>query len=238
MQDASRPGVETESLRDQPIGLGHGGRRRNEGPQGDRADEQAGYQRPRKMTPDERAAHRAALKARPKSPEHRAREHRLVMDIALATMDGHQTVDDAPRRLRHAVRRAVMQAEDISGTGPDGLVRYLPSSPPPGAAYIGRQCRYCNAPAEAMDHVWPRSRGGDDHPNNLVPACRDCNSVKGGHSWLTDECPECRAWRDPGDVVTYTGNAFYACRCGASWSRLWDLQHVPMPSRLAKVSGW
>ena len=27
---------------------------------------------------------------------------------------------------------------------------------------IGHVCRYCGAPAEAIDHVWPQSRGGDE----------------------------------------------------------------------------
>jgi hypothetical protein len=40
------------------------------------------------------------------------------------------------------------------------------------------KCSYCSAPAEAWDHVMPRSRGGPDTAENLVPACRSCNSQK------------------------------------------------------------
>lgn len=44
-------------------------------------------------------------------------------------------------------------------------------------------CRYCGATAEGgailqIDHVVPRSRGGKDVPQNLLTACRDCNSGK------------------------------------------------------------
>lgn len=41
-------------------------------------------------------------------------------------------------------------------------------------------CHYCRVrPAIGMDHVLPRTRGGTDEPDNLVPACGHCNSSKG-----------------------------------------------------------
>ena len=30
-----------------------------------------------------------------------------------------------------------------------------------------------------VDHVIPTARGGDDGPDNLVPACERCNNDKG-----------------------------------------------------------
>lgn len=30
-----------------------------------------------------------------------------------------------------------------------------------------------------LDHVFPRSRGGIDHPDNLAAACKRCNTSKG-----------------------------------------------------------
>lgn len=33
------------------------------------------------------------------------------------------------------------------------------------------------------DHIVPRSKGGSDHPDNLVTACRDCNLAKYDHVW-------------------------------------------------------
>ncbi len=40
-------------------------------------------------------------------------------------------------------------------------------------------CAYgCGRPAYALDHVWPVARGGESRPDNLVPACIQCNSSK------------------------------------------------------------
>jgi 5-methylcytosine-specific restriction endonuclease McrA len=39
-------------------------------------------------------------------------------------------------------------------------------------------CQYCGAPAENLDHVVPRSRGGAHAWENVVAACRRCNSRK------------------------------------------------------------
>lgn len=47
----------------------------------------------------------------------------------------------------------------------------------------GRACRYCgSAEAPTIDHVRPRCQGGGDGPDNLVVACRSCNSRKGGRT--------------------------------------------------------
>ncbi|MDX2539811.1 HNH endonuclease domain-containing protein [Streptomyces scabiei] len=89
------------------------------------------------------------------------------------------------------------------------------------------RCAYCAGPAIGVDHVWPRSRGGDDHPNNLVPACRSCNSSKSNRSLLDDTCPTCHQVRQPGDVDTARQVAFYICRCGTAWHCAWNLQSVP-----------
>jgi 5-methylcytosine-specific restriction endonuclease McrA len=39
-------------------------------------------------------------------------------------------------------------------------------------------CQYCGKPAENVDHVIPRSRGGEHVWENVVAACRRCNSQK------------------------------------------------------------
>jgi 5-methylcytosine-specific restriction endonuclease McrA len=39
-------------------------------------------------------------------------------------------------------------------------------------------CQYCASPAENVDHVVPRSRGGEHIWENVVAACRRCNSKK------------------------------------------------------------
>ena len=44
-------------------------------------------------------------------------------------------------------------------------------------------CAYCNAPLDdlsrTVDHLYPKSRGGILSNANKVPACGDCNKLKG-----------------------------------------------------------
>jgi 5-methylcytosine-specific restriction endonuclease McrA len=42
----------------------------------------------------------------------------------------------------------------------------------------GHRCQYCGATAENIDHVVPRSRGGQHVWENVVAACRPCNTRK------------------------------------------------------------
>jgi len=42
----------------------------------------------------------------------------------------------------------------------------------------GGRCVYCSATATSIDHVIPRSRGGDHSWDNVVSACHRCNHVK------------------------------------------------------------
>ena len=44
----------------------------------------------------------------------------------------------------------------------------------------GGRCLYCGAKNRKLskDHVIPISQGGDDTINNIVPACKSCNSKK------------------------------------------------------------
>lgn len=47
----------------------------------------------------------------------------------------------------------------------------------------GFRCTYCGRDASdgvalEVDHIVPQSRGGTDHADNLVTACRDCNGGK------------------------------------------------------------
>lgn len=42
----------------------------------------------------------------------------------------------------------------------------------------GARCQYCGATAESIDHVVPRSRGGEHVWENVVAACRPCNARK------------------------------------------------------------
>ncbi len=53
-----------------------------------------------------------------------------------------------------------------------------------------RRCIYCGSPGPlAIDHVVPVSKGGRDAPDNVVPACKSCNSSKGAKNvdeWLEE----------------------------------------------------
>ncbi len=42
----------------------------------------------------------------------------------------------------------------------------------------GHRCQYCGLAAESIDHVMPRSRGGMHAWDNVVAACRRCNTRK------------------------------------------------------------
>jgi 5-methylcytosine-specific restriction endonuclease McrA len=44
----------------------------------------------------------------------------------------------------------------------------------------GHKCQYCGSTKElTIDHIIPRSRGGEDSWENLVVACMPCNTRKG-----------------------------------------------------------
>lgn len=44
----------------------------------------------------------------------------------------------------------------------------------------GRVCHLCGRPgADTLDHIIPRSKGGTDELDNLMPAHKSCNSRRG-----------------------------------------------------------
>jgi 5-methylcytosine-specific restriction endonuclease McrA len=45
----------------------------------------------------------------------------------------------------------------------------------------GHRCQYCGASAENIDHVIPKSKGGRHSWDNVVAACRRCNTRKRDH---------------------------------------------------------
>lgn len=76
----------------------------------------------------------------------------------------------ARRRTANNSRRARLIAAQIAG--PVSSAEYA-------AILAAGPCVYCGADAEHVDHVRPLSRGGWEHPANLVPACAWCNTSKG-----------------------------------------------------------
>lgn len=60
-------------------------------------------------------------------------------------------------------------------------VPYRRSAPVSRRAVFGRdgnRCQYCGGPAESIDHVLPKSKGGDHSWENVVACCRSCNIRK------------------------------------------------------------
>ena len=53
-----------------------------------------------------------------------------------------------------------------------------------GGVFIrdNHRCAYCNAKATSIDHILPRSRGGEWSWTNCVAACLDCNGDKGNRT--------------------------------------------------------
>lgn len=47
-----------------------------------------------------------------------------------------------------------------------------------GITSEGEICVYCGKPAETVDHIVPKFKGGQDVAENLVPCCKSCNSSK------------------------------------------------------------
>lgn len=71
------------------------------------------------------------------------------------------------------------------------VVRRRPSAPSRRGVLRrdGRICVYCSRPAGTVDHVVPRSRGGESSWENLVACCGPCNVRKG------DKTLEQLGWR-------------------------------------------
>jgi len=67
----------------------------------------------------------------------------------------------------------------------------------------GGRCVYCKAPATSIDHVIPRSRGGEHVWENVVSCCRRCNHAKADRGLVelgwrlhrTPHAPTGPAWR-------------------------------------------
>ena len=56
---------------------------------------------------------------------------------------------------------------------------------------LGMYCNYCGSPEHiSLDHIHPVKLGGEDKGENLIYACRTCNSSKGKKDlmeWMNDK---------------------------------------------------
>jgi 5-methylcytosine-specific restriction endonuclease McrA len=66
----------------------------------------------------------------------------------------------------------------------------------------GGRCVYCSAPATSIDHVVPRSRGGEHVWENVVSCCRRCNHAKADRGLVE------LGWRMPRQPLAPTGPAW------------------------------
>jgi 5-methylcytosine-specific restriction endonuclease McrA len=105
--------------------------------------------------------------------------HRAV----LLVLTGKATVLEADDRLLHSERAALPVPLVLC------LTRYVHvpmrrAVPPTRRTVLlrdGHRCAYCGGPADTVDHVLPRSRGGRHEWTNVVAACSRCNNRKSNH---------------------------------------------------------
>ena len=55
------------------------------------------------------------------------------------------------------------------------------------------RCAYCGSPANTLDHIHPKSKGGLNRTDNLVACCSNCNLSKGSED-LEDWFPSQYFW--------------------------------------------
>lgn len=82
---------------------------------------------------------------------------------------------DTYRRLRVAVSHANLKARQV---GSPGVLTF--ESVKARFDYWRNLCWVCGAPATSIDHVIPFNEQGMNVPANIRPACRRCNTGKGG----------------------------------------------------------
>lgn len=80
--------------------------------------------------------------------------HAERVEVAVPSVVRLRTFVHVPFRRRVAVSRRAVMARD------------------------GHRCQYCGARADSIDHVTPRSKGGEHTWDNVVAACRPCNVRK------------------------------------------------------------
>jgi len=78
------------------------------------------------------------------------------------------------------------------------------------------KCGYCGDEATSLDHIVPRFRSGSSNRNNLIPACRRCNTNKASakmEEWYTQQSyyselqySKIKAWmnQETVDIFLYT----------------------------------
>jgi 5-methylcytosine-specific restriction endonuclease McrA len=114
-------------------------------------------------------------------------------DLPLAVVSARRAVVLVLKEKAEVVRSngSVFHSEHLEIEAPSVVrlrrfvrVPYRPRAPLTRRAVFARDdwvCQYCGATAENLDHVIPRSRGGEHVWENVVAACRRCNAKKENH---------------------------------------------------------
>jgi hypothetical protein len=94
------------------------------------------------------------------------------------------------------------------------------------------ECQYCGRPAENVDHVIPRSRGGLHSWENVVAACRGCNARKENRTPSDVGLRLRRQPRAPHDSVWIVVSVD---RMDPIWEQYLNLpKHIRLPAKLAR----
>jgi 5-methylcytosine-specific restriction endonuclease McrA len=80
------------------------------------------------------------------------------------------------------------------------------------------RCGYCGDEATSLDHIIPRFKSGSSNRNNLMPACRRCNTSKASEqmeTWYKKQSFYCeskliriKSWMAEDIVNVFRYNAF------------------------------
>ena len=85
----------------------------------------------------------------------------------------------------------------------------------------GHRCQYCGSAAENIDHIIPRSKGGPHAWDNVVAACRPCNTREAGPDARRDGHEAAKeAHHAPGTQLDPGGQRHRAAGLGAVSRRL------------------
>lgn len=109
-----------------------------------------------------------------------------IADLFNYILDGCETIDEARQKIK------VFSEFELSSDGnSDGdkqreqtrnRVKRYRERQKMRAGVDKRECAYCGKYATEIDHLVPKSKGGNDAQLNLVNACKKCNLSKGNKS--------------------------------------------------------
>ena len=104
-----------------------------------------------------------------------------LQTLAVAIQQGKDCYDRALYRFRESVIKKYRSGElHISDLYSDNIRKMIDN---------GKTCWYCGQNVSvcgklSADHIFPRVRGGTNNGDNLIMACRHCNSSKGDKDLL------------------------------------------------------